>query len=161
MNSDITYEMLKREEIEEYSMLVNEVFDEFVGIDYSEEGNNTFKEFIETSKILERFNNEYMFFVAKYMKKIVGILEVKNKNHISLFFVKEEFQKKGIGKKLFHKYIVTLGQDINIITVNSSFYAVKIYSKLGFVKTGEAGEKNGIKYVPMEYRINVPAENMQ
>ena len=29
----------------------------------------------------------------------------------------------------------------------------KIYSKLGFIKTDEMQEKNGIKYIPMEYKL--------
>jgi predicted GNAT family N-acyltransferase len=37
--------------------------------------------------------------------------------------------------------------------VNSSFYGEKIYKALGFIKTEEAQEKNGIKYIPMEYKI--------
>jgi len=35
------------------------------------------------------------------------------------------------------------------ITVNSSPYAVKVYERLGFVKTEEQQEKDGILYVPM------------
>jgi predicted GNAT family N-acyltransferase len=57
---------------------------------------------------------------------------------------------------LFEKYINELKQnnnEIKIMTVNSSFYGEKIYKKLGFIKTEEAQEKNGIKYIPMKYEI--------
>jgi predicted GNAT family N-acyltransferase len=42
---------------------------------------------------------------------------------------------------------------IKIITVNSSFFAEKIYSKMGFMKTDEMQEKDGIKYIPMENKL--------
>jgi len=83
-------------------------------------------------------------------------MEIKNKDHISLLFVKKEFHGKGIGKYLFEHYLNIIKREntgIKIITVNSSIYAEKIYLKFGFIKTNEIQEKDGIKYIPMEYRI--------
>jgi GNAT superfamily N-acetyltransferase len=125
MNNDfLNISELDRNEVNILSNMVNNVFEEFVGKDYSDIGNNTFKDFIEPKNISERLgNNNNKCFVAKYNNEIIGILEIRNKDHISLFFVKKEFHKKGIGKKLFEYYINTLKQEnteINIITVNSS-----------------------------------------
>ena len=157
LKNNIIFEELRINEINSFSELVINVFDEFVGKDYSEEGNKTFKEFLEPGKILDRWNNKTsIIYAAKKEDDIVGILEIKNKNHISLFFVKKDFHKLGIGKKLFYNYLNFLKQSnegIEKITVNSSFYAEKIYSKLGFIRTDEIQEKNGIKYIPMEYRL--------
>jgi predicted GNAT family N-acyltransferase len=33
------------------------------------------------------------------------------------------------------------------------FYGEKIYTNLGFTKIDEAQEKDGITYIPMEYKI--------
>ena len=41
--------------------------------------------------------------------------------------------------------------ELKNISVNSSIFAENIYSKLGFIKTNEIQEKDGIKFVPMEY----------
>ena len=156
MECKIIFEHLKIDEIDQYSDLINTVFDEFVGMDYSEEGNNSFKDFIKKDNILEKFNNGiYQYFVAKCNKEIIGILEIRNKNHISLFFVKKEYHKQGIGKKLFEHYKESIKENdnIKILSVNSSIFAENIYSKLGFFKINEIQEKNGIKYIPMEYRI--------
>ena len=154
---NILIEELQIEEINYVSNMINSVFDDFVGKDYSEEGNNTFKDYIKPQNILRRYNEKTsQFFCAKYSDEIIGILEIKNKDHISLFFVKKEFHGKGIGKKLFENYVETLKQEnngIKIITVNSSFFAEKIYSKMGFQKTSEMQERNGIKYIPMEYKL--------
>jgi GNAT superfamily N-acetyltransferase len=157
MENGISFEKLKIEEINLFSIMVNNVFQEFVGKDYSEEGNNTFMDYIEPKNILERLKNENNnFYVAKHNDEIIGAMEIKNKDHISLFFLMKKYHGKGIGKKLFGNYIKTLKQnnsEIKTITVNSSFYGEKIYEKLGFIKTEEAQEKNGIKYIPMEYKI--------
>jgi predicted GNAT family N-acyltransferase len=153
---EIVIENLRKEEIMEFSKLTDEVFDEFVGMDYSDEGKKTFKEYIKEQAIIERINKNE-FFTAKYKNKIIGIMEIRNKDHISLFFVLKEFHGKGIGRKLFAYYIKIIKQnDIGIksITVNSSFYGEKVYKALGFIKTQEAQEKDGIKYIPMEYKVN-------
>jgi GNAT superfamily N-acetyltransferase len=101
-------------EINNVSNMVNNVFDEFVGIDYSENGKETFKDYICPKNTLERLNNKTSnFYIAKYIDEIIGILEIKNKDHVSLFFVKKEFHGKGIGKKLFDNYIKKLKQENN------------------------------------------------
>ena len=157
MENIVIYDTLGIEEIELFSKLINTVFDEFVGNDYSVEGNNTFKDYIKPQNIMEILkNSENKFFVAKYNNEIIGVLQIRNKGHIALFFVKKEFHNKGIGKNLFGNYLEMLKKEnigINIVTVNSSIYAENIYSKMGFIKVNEIQEKNGIKYIPMEYKI--------
>ena len=148
---------LVTDEINCVSNMINNVFDEFVGEDYSEEGNKVFKDYISPRNILTRLNEKNSrFFTARQGDEIIGILEIKNMDHISLFFIKKGFHGKGIGKKLFKYYLRSIkneNSEIKTISVNSSIYAEKIYSKLGFVKTDEMQEKDGIKYVPMEYQI--------
>jgi predicted GNAT family N-acyltransferase len=157
MNNLIIFEELKKHEIELFSNMVEDVFNEFVGNDYSDEGKEAFKDFIKPQNVLARLDkNESIIYIAKSNDEIVGVLEVKNKNHISLFFVKKEFHNKGIGKRLFKKFLNVLKQENNenkVITVNSSFYAEEIYSRLGFNKKDKVQEKNGIKFIPMEYKI--------
>ena len=83
---------------------------------------------------------------------IVGVIEVRNSNHISLFFVKKEYQNQGVGKKLHELAIEkckTLKPDVNVIDVHSSPYAVPIYEKLGFVKVSDEQVVNGMRFTPM------------
>ena len=153
----IIIEKLTIEEVNIVSNMVDNIFDEFVGKDYSVEGNNTFKDYIKPENIIKRLvEKSSIFFTAKSDNKIIGMMEIKNKDHISLFFVQKEFHGKGIGKYLFRYYLKKTQEKnfgIKIITVNSSIYAEKIYSKLGFIKTKEIQEKEGIRYIPMEYKI--------
>jgi predicted GNAT family N-acyltransferase len=154
----ILIDNLRIDEISFVSNMINNTFDEFVGKDYTEEGNNTFKDYIKPQNISDRLNDKSsQFFIARNGNEIIGILEIKNKDHITLFFIEKEFHGKGIGKKLFKYYLsITKNNDpgIKMITVNSSIYAEKIYSRLGFTKTSEIQEKDGMKYIPMEYKIS-------
>ena len=104
--NDITIDVLKTDEIDIASNMIKAIFDEFVGKDYSEEGNKTFKDYIKPQNILTRFKEKSSkFLTAKYGNEIIGILEIKNRDHISLFFIKKEFHGKGIGKKIFKYYL--------------------------------------------------------
>ena len=47
--------------------------------------------------------------------EIIGILEIKNYDHISLFFVKKDFHNKGIGQKLFEYYINTITKGNSVL----------------------------------------------
>ena len=51
---DLTVNELKIDEIDFVSNMVDNIFNEFVGKDYSVEGNNTFKEYIRPQNILNR-----------------------------------------------------------------------------------------------------------
>jgi GNAT superfamily N-acetyltransferase len=157
MGYDIVFDEMKINEINSVSNMVNIVFDEFVGIDYFENGKETFKDYITPKNILERYNNGTShFYIAKCIDEIIGILEIRNMDHVSLFFVKKEFHGKGIGKLLFDNYIKELKQDnngIKTITVNSSFFAERVYSKMGFIRTDEIQERDGIKFIPMECKL--------
>ena len=57
-------------------------------------------------------------------------------------------QGKGIGKKLM-SFIIDDNEN-SFITVNSSRYAVSIYEKIGFIKTEEEKEQDGLKFTPMK-----------
>jgi len=154
MDNKIKYKNLKENEIDQYSNIIINVINEFNKKDYSEEGYKRVIEQMKIDNILERLKNGlYSFFIAKYENEIIGILEIQYTNIISLFYVKKDFHKQGIGKKLFEIYLNTIKDNTNIkkIYVHSSIYAEKIYSALGFIKTNEIQEIYGINYIPMEY----------
>lgn len=157
MDKNISYHKMKTYEINEVSRLVEEVFNEFVAPEYSENGTNTFLDFIKPSSIEGRLKREDCFILtAKHDENIVGAIEIKECSHISLLFVHKNYQKKGIAKNLFlesQKICLKLNPDIRSITVNSSPYALKIYTKLGFKQTAPKKEKNGIRFFPMVYKF--------
>jgi GNAT superfamily N-acetyltransferase len=134
------------------SNLIRTVFDEFVAPGYSDAGNNFFYDYIGPKKILERFLQGNIVLTAQNNGKIIGFIEVRDGNHISLLFVDKSWHKKGIAKSLVAKAItLSRGKDksMRCFEVNASPYSEKIYAQMGFKKTAEIQDVNGMKFVPM------------
>lgn len=124
------------------------VFMQYVAPDYEEEGIHTFQNFIQNKEAAL----ELVIYGAFEEEELVGILAIRNENHISLFFVKNEFQGKKVGRSLF-EYLLAVNQN-DVFTVHSSPYAVGIYEKLGFTPVSAQEKKDGILYTPMVYIRN-------
>lgn len=138
---------IKRLYVAEYKEAIKlslNVFTECGTADFNAEGLETFKSFIHNSDLM----NELTIFGAFEMERLIGIIGTKNQGqHISIFFIDPLFHRKGIGKTLFET--AYKNSSVNQITVNSSSYAVKFYESLGFLKTSEKQETNGLLYTPM------------
>ena len=120
---------------------------------YSEQGIETFCKFINNKKITKSFK-VYGAFEDNVLKGIIAT--DRRKRHISLFFVDKDSQGKGIGKELMK--VVINNNENSYITVNSSRYAVSIYQNLGFIKTEEEKEQDGLKFTPMKLILKDKAE---
>lgn len=138
---------------EEVSRLVSSVFNEFIGCEYTEEGNTVFNDFIAPEKILERYNNGDILLTFQQDGSIIGMIEVRDNNHISLFFVGKKHHNTGIGRALLNETVSMVKGKTDLLTVNASPFSEKIYRKLGFERTGEKTEKNGIIFIPMRMAL--------
>ena len=126
--------------------LIKEIFDEFIGPDYSQEGVHSFYRYIEPQAILKRQEEgSHNILLAFYEGELAGVMETRHKEHISLLFVKKKFHRRGLAKAFIEK---TFRED-QVITVNASPYAVPIYEKLFFEKVSGELIKDGITYIPM------------
>lgn len=137
--------------------LVNNVFSEFVAVDYSEEGNNTFNNYLKVKykEIADGLENGHKKMWGYYKNgEVIGVIATRDISHISLMFVDKKHHRKGIARQLFNAVLAELkkNEDITQLTVNSSPYAVEIYERLGFAKTGVQQEKDGIVFTPMVYQ---------
>lgn len=141
---DISIHNLSNDEVIIALELVWEVFMEFEAPDYSQEGINEFRSFLDNQDEMEKLR----FWGALNGDKMVGILAMRQ-DHICLLFVRKEFHRQGIAKKLFCYMLYQIESDR--ITVNSSPYALEIYGKLGFTATNTEQITNGIRYTPMIY----------
>ncbi len=81
----VSITILEKADISEFISVIAEVYDEFVAIDYPEQGNITFKDFIKYNAVLKRMNNGNLFVTAKNGGQIVGAHEIRDRNHIALF----------------------------------------------------------------------------
>jgi GNAT superfamily N-acetyltransferase len=90
---------------------------------------------------------------------LVGILEIRRPDHISMLFVSSQYQQHGIATRLFTKAVEICLQQLptlKAITVNSSPNAVPIYERLGFRRDAEKQEVQGIRFTPMAYDFGQP-----
>ena len=112
---------------------------------YSEQGIETFCNFVNNKEITKSFK-VYGAFENNILEGLIAT--DSQKSHICLFFVDKVSQGKGIGKELM-KAVINNNEN-SYITVNSSRYGVPIYEKLGFVKMEEEKERDGLKFTPMK-----------
>ncbi|WP_098995126.1 GNAT family N-acetyltransferase [Fusobacterium polymorphum] len=141
----IEIKQLLNNEKDEALLFAKRVFIESEDESYSEQGIETFCNFVNNKKITKSFK-VYGAFEDNVLKGIIAT--DRRKRHINLFFVDKVSQGKGIGKKLM-SFIIDDNEN-SFITVNSSRYAVSIYEKIGFIKTEEEKEQDGLKFTPMK-----------
>jgi GNAT superfamily N-acetyltransferase len=136
--------------------LVKRVFDLFEAPEYSEEGIQEFYGYITADGMKSRQSQDHIVFVAEENGQIIGVIEIRNGDHICLLFVDPSFHNRGIAKKLFENVVTFLANKALLkeeITVNSSPFAVPIYHKLGFNSIAEETTVHGIRFVPMKKLI--------
>lgn len=143
---DMKIEKLEQLEKAEALALVWDVFLEFEAPDYTEEGINTFRNFICDEVAMTALD----MYGAWCNGVCTGVIATRSAgSHISLFFVRKDFHRQGIGRKLVEH--VLINKAVGPITVNSSPYAVEIYHKLGFTATNTEQLTDGLRYTPMVY----------
>ena len=124
--------------------------------DYSVRGVHNFRNFVRDPLLKKMFTyGEYIAIGAFSDRRMVGIIGVRNTNHISLLFVDRDYHRNGIASSLIDRYVRDAKKKgITYVTVNSSPYAVDFYHKIGFVNITDEVEKEGIKFTPMRLEIS-------
>ncbi len=136
---------IERAQTHEAIDLIWTTFLQFEAPDYSEEGVQSFKDFIEDKEIISTLE----FWGAYDNRELKGVIATnKNRRHICCFFVKARYHRQGIGRKLWEYLLANSSSEV--ITVNSSPYAVPVYHKLGFVDTDAEQLSDGMRYTPMK-----------
>lgn len=155
----------KQEEWESAMALAWRTFLHFEAADYTPQGVDSFLDFISDTTLNRMFiMGNYRLFVAveKETKKndgtqigveekIVGLVSLREVNHISLLFVDEKYHKQGIGRALVNYAAAYLYEEKGKIfcTVNAAPYAVGFYEKIGFHAVKPEESKDGIRFTPM------------
>ncbi len=150
MDNSVSYRPMAPGEEPQVFGLVERVFNEFVRDDFTREGIDEF--FRAASSMIFDHPAGHSILVAAALGKVVGMINVKDNRHISLFFVDKARHGKGIGRALLHHAIEHCSlhaPENNTIDVNSSLHAVPIYEKLGFRRTKSEQTMNGIRFVEM------------
>lgn len=156
MDEALTYRLMSSADVLDVSKLVARVFNEFNAPGYSAKGVQEFHRYSQPSAFHARQQTDHFALISRVQDQVVGMIEVREYHHVSLLFVAPEFQRRGIAKELLHRALLLCHANepkLAKISVNSSPYAVPIYEKLGFCRTGEQQVSNGISFIPMVLKL--------
>ncbi len=143
-------QMLSGEE-PEVIRLVREVFEKQVAPTYKPEGCEAFLRYADVDALRARLSSHKVF-VADFDDELVGVLEMRGTDHLSMFFINDIWQQRGVGTALFEaamKYNLSENPDLEFITVHSSPNSVEFYKSLGFETQKPEQESDGIRFTPM------------
>ena len=97
----------------------------------------------------------YRYHVAIQEGLLVGVIGVRDNQHLLHLFVAESHHRRGIARALWReaKAVVLEAAPEIEMTVRSSLHAVEVYRRFGFVISGPRVD-GPITFVPMQARIS-------
>ena len=96
----------------------------------------------------------FHYLVGSVDGNLAGVVAIRDNKHLYHLFVYPSFQGRGLARDLWNAAMGHAMQHGNPgeFTVNSTPYAVDVYSAFGFEPVGPKVETKGIAFVPMRYR---------
>lgn len=159
--SEIPYEVrwAKEDEWKPAMVMIWKTFLKYEGADYSEEGIKNFFEFITDDGLYRAFlSGRYQMMVALDDGRVIGAGSIRNNNHLSLLFVDEDYQNRGVGTALMSRLCDYLREEggEELMSLQAAPYAVDFYQKLGFRVVRPEEEFSGIRVTSMEKNLSDP-----
>ena len=123
---------------------------------YEPDGCQAFLAYILPEAIAARQSDGCSTIVAEWEHEVIGVLELRDFSHISMFFVEPEFQCGGIGRRLLTRTVTLCGKarpDLTELTVFAAPRAVEAYRHLGFSADGPERVESGVRFTPMRVKL--------
>lgn len=156
MKKNLVIQLARKTDSEVIAELVQGVAHYFLS-DPSGSGAKGFMNSISQESISKYISNTYFIYALCFIdSKLAGVAALRNKSHIYHLFVNPDFHRLGIGRRLW-QYLKSEAEHCGNpgdFTVNSSIFAVPLYSAFGFFPVGEPQVKNGIQFQPMQIGAN-------
>ena len=98
----------------------------------------------------------YRYLVALIEGQLVGVLGIRDDQHLLHLFVAEPYQRRGIAGALWSRAksdLLAAAGEVRL-SVNSSIYAIPVYERFGFKVCGPCVERPAVTYVPMEFVVS-------
>ena len=157
MPDEVSFRAMRAGESGAVSELILASFSEFIGPEYTKQGIAEFRKFVDPSALEARSSDNHFVRVAEAKGVLVGMIEVRDNNHVALLFVDKGYQRHGVATSLLSLALEdarAAAPETERFTVNSSRYGVMAYEKLGFRQTGPERTVNGIAFIPMAMRLS-------
>ena len=121
----------------------------------SEEGARDFRDGLTSTQLyIDFLQGRYPLLCAYQEGKVVGMLALKECGHISLLFVKKEFQRRGIGTGLLEMCkAYCKEQGIRELTVNAAPTGLAFYLANGFRAVSGERFEGGLRFIPMTVKV--------
>lgn len=133
--------------------MIWKTFLKFEGEDYTQEGIKNFFDFITDDDLYVAFlKGTYRMMVAVDGERVIGAGSIRNRNHLSLLFVDEDYQHMGVGSALLTGLCDYLEREAGerCMSLKAAPYAVNFYRKQGFEAVKPEEEYSGIRVTAME-----------
>lgn len=156
----IHYRMFRPHDEPAVCHLVASVFMEHIAPLYEPEGITEFLQYASPHETTRRLHHDHVMLLAEHHDRIVGVIELRDFDHISLLFVDMVYQRQGIAQELVQRALEMCLQHkpaLKTFTVLASPNAVPAYERFGFCITEPEQMRNGIRYVPMAMEISASA----
>lgn len=144
-----------KEDIRASLQLAEDVFMQFEAPDFTPRGVESFKSFIWGKRVKEMIKDGSFVVWGCYCEnQLVGMLAMRDCQHISLAFVMADFHRQGIGRMLYSQAKKYAALHLKRkITVNASPYGLPFYRAIGFKETDMENVVDGVRSTPMEFKI--------
>jgi len=133
--------------------LVERVFIANEASEICQQSISLFLSYANPVRMAERVAQDFcVVLVAVQADQLIGMIEVRNYNHIALLFVDDEHQRQGIASSLLEVAIEKCREKnaaLRRITVNASPYGLPVYAHWGFHPIGEEIEVDGMLFTQM------------
>ena len=116
-------------------------------------GAEGFRASLSPAAVASYINSQDFIYVLGFIEaELVGVAALRDNRHTYHLFVRPDFHRQGIAKRLWQqlKSQAIAAGNTQGFTVNSSLFAVPVYAGFGFRPAGEAQTKNGIHFQPMQ-----------
>ena len=149
--SGLTYRRAVAEDAEELSRLIIASQEQYTFHEFSETGRENMRRACSSDALHNYLCRGDIYFVAEAYGSVVGLIGIREHAHVAHNFVVASWHRRGVSTALWtlgREACMAAGND-GIFTLQASTFAIPVYLRWGFEKTGEMEEVGGIRSTPM------------
>lgn len=151
------------DEVKLVSDLVLRSFSAFIAPGLNEEGQTEILNFASVENLATRHAAGHFTLVAEIDDQLAGMIQVRCPGHVLMLYVDEKFHRRGIAQHLMQSAVERIRlefPEVELVTVNSSTYAVTAYRRMGFEAISEELCKGGVVFTPMVLKLNTSGSKL-